>query len=176
MACCDGITKHEYINGQFKSNLPVFSNRATVLKLCRKTLWKSLHGFKVHNITVSEQALHIYMDNQTFEHRKIIFSAFKLLDKEKDSLNGIKCINCMIKSSNISSNINPSESLFVNSILTKVDLSVEYSVYLFNCDFKSSRIQINKNTYLSDLELVSFSILFIFLRYKFKNFFLSLMK
>lgn len=155
MACCDGIAKDEYVNGQFKSNLPVFSNKATVLKLCRKTLWKNLHGFKIHNITASENTLHIYMDNQTFGHRKILFNAFKLLDKEKNTLNGIQCVNCMIKSSNVSSTFNSSESLFVNSIITKTDLNVESSIYLFNCDFKSSKIKIKKNTYLSDLQLVS---------------------
>lgn len=151
MACCDGITKEEYINGQFKTNLPAFSNRAAVLRQCRKTLWKSLHDFKIHNITVSEKTLHIYMDNDTFNHRKLIFEAFQPSDSQTRRT---KYINCMIKNSEISFKNDSPESLFVNSIVTKTELNIQFEVYVFNCDFKSSKIKINQNTYLSDLKLV----------------------
>ncbi|RMZ97985.1 L-fucose kinase isoform X2, partial [Brachionus plicatilis] len=141
LACCDGITREEYVNGQFKTNLPAFSNKATVLKQCRKTLWKSLHDIKIHNITVGENMIHVYMDNETFGHKKIIFDAFQYSDKaNKDKTNCTNYINCLTKASNISSTFNSCQSLFVNSIVTKTELNVESPVYLFNCDFKSNNL------------------------------------
>ncbi|CAF0975030.1 unnamed protein product [Brachionus calyciflorus] len=154
LACCGGIDKEQYLNGQFKTNLPAFSNRAAVLKQCRLTLWNNLHHFKIHNITVSRHVKHVYMDNETFLHRKLILDSIGSYFEENSKIKKPiqKMLHCLIEDSKINSNDNPT---LINCFITKCNLNIENDVYILNCDFKSSKISIGSNTCITDLKMVN---------------------
>lgn len=163
MACCNGINKDEYINGSFKTNHNIPPNQASILKHGRLALWNNMHPFRIHNITVSQDVQHIYMDNETFEHRKIILNQFEnIFNKENRFRNfqlkhQLKFLNCLNKNTEFTCDkLNPLENtLIINSILEYSELVIDDNIYILNSSFKHSKLKIGPGTYISDLKLVS---------------------
>lgn len=163
LACCDGIEKSEYLEGSFKTNHKVPANQVSLLRQGRLALWNNMRGFKIHNITVSEDTKHIYMDNETFEHRKTLLDEYRIIFnksnkfKIQDQTHAVNSLNSLIINSDLihCSESSKSNSFLFNSILENSELKFENNVDILNCNFKSSKIKIEQNSYLSDLNLVS---------------------
>jgi hypothetical protein len=159
LACCDGITKEAYLNGSFKTNHLVPHNQSSLLRQARTTLWNSLRDIKIKNVTVKNEK-HFYMKNHKFENRQSIFNEYEAYFKMNNNfkpfdleLAGVKSLNSMITNSKATT-ANQASSFLINTILEDSNVSCDDGVSLLNCHFKSSKIQIGKNTNLNDIILV----------------------
>ena len=165
LAGCKGINKESYLNGSFKSNHCVPSNQKEILRQARLTLWNNLQNssFHIKNITVSQNAKHIYMDNEIFEHRKNIFYEFEHFKNVNYSFqefdvkeDGELLLNSLKTSSKLSLNkIESSSVMIINSILENSDLSFERNGLILNSQLIRCKMNIGENCYISDVLWVS---------------------
>ena len=104
------------------------------------------------------------MKNHKFENRQSIFNEYEAYFKMNNNfkpfdleLAGVKSLNSMTTNSKATT-ANQASSFLINTILEDCNVSCDDGVSLLNCYFKSSKIQIGKNTNLNDIILVIKSI------------------
>jgi hypothetical protein len=161
LACCKDIDKDEYFNGSFKSNHSCRSNIKSILKSARITLWNSLHDkFQIKNITLSDKCKSIYMNNETFEHRKQIFDNHEqFLSIQANCLqlkagqNRELTLSSLIDSSLFNNNEN-SKTIVVNSFIKETNIITDSNL-IINCQIDSSEIELGQNTVISDINWVN---------------------
>jgi hypothetical protein len=155
------------VNGSFKTNHNVAKNQLALLKQARSTLWATLHaGFKIKAVVFENNIKHLYMDNETFEHRKLIFNQFETFAKLEPSAfkplqtleSSIKMLNTMLKESSVlneNTHLSDEQSCFLlNTFLEKSQLALDRTCLLANCCFKGCKLNIGSHTYISDLNMV----------------------
>lgn len=176
LSCCPGITREQYLNGSFKTNHSVAVNQLAILRQARSTLWQAMHGLElIHVVTVSKEVKHIYMDNETFAHRRLLFdenmaglanvsqNMFKPYQNSETS----KHLNISMTKNSVLNG----HGIVVNSSLDTSTLLLDKNVIVVDSRFRSSKLSIGENTYLSDLKLVS-KFLFVHFIYKVAKFYL----
>lgn len=156
LACCEGISKEEYLSGSFKSNHSSRENKKSMLKSARSTLWNTLHHkFTIKNITVSNKCKNFYMDNATFEHRKQLFNDYNECFEISNSFlrfkNGPN--NELLLNSTVDSSVkrDTNKSIVINSILKGSSLMCNESNLIMNCQISSSEIELGANSVISDV-------------------------
>ncbi len=133
-----------------------------LLKQARLALWNSLHDFKIRNVPVNNFKYY-YLDNQTLESRAKIFSDHESLFeigrnfREFDSsIVEINALNSLLLNSKLAdSNRGKSLGFMINTILEDSELKIDKHAHLYNCSFKSSKIEVGENTLLNDVSLVN---------------------
>lgn len=115
-----------------------------------------MHEFKpIHVVTVSK-VKHIYMDNETFEHRRALFVDHSLGGLGHVQPGLFKCLNQKHLSTRLAENSTLDGSgVVVNSDLEATKLSMGENVIVVDSRFKACNLTVGENTYLSDLRLVS---------------------
>lgn len=169
LSCCDGISKEEYLAGSFKTNHNVPVNQLALLKQARATLWTNLHNFKVSTIVFEKNVHHLYMDNETLQHRTSIFGNFKLFSDVESSFatleyehnSGIYSFNTLLTNSVVEKTDSNSTSpdgriILLNTILENSQLKLKKNVTIANCRFSACKLSIGENTHISDLIMVGF--------------------
>lgn len=157
LACCAEIDKEKYLSGSFKSNHPCKANQKSILKSARTTLWNSLHNkFTIKNVTVSRKCKSIYMNNQTFEHRRNIFNQFEeylvihesFLKPNKGPNNELT-LNSSINSTNLKTADN--KTIIINSIVKDSNLNCSFANLILNSRIESSDIELGHNSVINDV-------------------------
>ena len=163
LPACPGIDKDDYLRG-VTSNHFVPHNQRMLLKQSRMLLWNCLHDkqFSIRNITI-QSAKHLYMNNERFDNRLQIFDAYSdymcmrntFLDFKKGQHNQLELSSSLSHVEFVPST--PAASLMlINSICEKSCLKFDTNTFILNSQLNSSRIDIGKNCYLTDLTIVSF--------------------
>lgn len=157
MSCCDGLSADEYLNGLFKTNHTVASNQLAILRQARHTLWQAMHGFRSIHIINLQFVKHVYMDNETFEHRRLLLGdldgfmriqpIFRSYDQQ--GLNVLLAKNSTIEAQS------ESKSILINSLLKGTYLRLEKNAIVVDSNFASCKLTVGENTYLSDLNIVT---------------------
>ena len=122
-----------------------------------------MHGLHHIDIIVAKGPLkHVYMDNETFDHRRGLFtdlnsfmsvqSIFKQFDEFEPHHHLVKCLNVSKKNASISASSDA--SIIINCHLEKSNLKLFKNSILVDCNIQSCNLTIGENSYLSDLNLV----------------------
>ena len=133
-----------------------------LLKQARLALWNSLHDFKIRNVSINNFKYY-YLDNQTLESRAKIFSDHESLFeisrnfREFDSsIVEINALNSLLLNSKLADSYRgKSLGFMINTILEDSELKIDRNAHLYNCSFKSSKIEVGENTLLNDVSLVN---------------------
>jgi hypothetical protein len=177
-ASCTKVKKEDYIDGTFKTNHSTAQlNQLAVLRQARSTLYDSLSGFNIKNMTVNLRAAHFYMNNHTYEHRNEIFDHFSSLSKLRDNrlhpyeYRVFGNIECLLLNTNLSSHeikLNPNlngsststarssrSTMIINTIIQgdTSNISIGKNAKLLNCKFVDCKLDIGSNSCLNDLQL-----------------------
>ena len=124
------------------------------------TLWNSLHNkFTVKNVTVSQECKSIYMNNETFEHRKSIFNQFEeylaihsSFLKPTRGANNELTLNSSINSTTLQTTDN--KTIIINSIVNDSSLNCRFSNLILNSQIESCDIELGHNSVISDVTWV----------------------
>lgn len=135
-----------------------------------------MHDFKpIHLVTVpsssSSSVKHIYLDNETFLHRRALFDdnlgglvdvrthMFKRFDNNINNQIIIKTLNVLAKEDSALEGC----GVVVNSSLEAASsLRLAKNSIVVDSRFKACKLTVGPNTYLSDLILVCLFILFLY--------------
>jgi hypothetical protein len=121
-----------------------------------------MHSFKINIITINDpiRLKHVYMENETFAHRRSLFNDYETffkiepIFKDFDSIESTRCLNTLVKKS-IIENENKQPGIFLlNTNLEKSEMKLQKNAIIVDCNFKSCKLSIGENSYLSDLTLV----------------------